>query len=226
MQRDEVDILSERYSLTEEVVHCVTHGVGAVLSVGALITMIALSITREAAVLYGCIVYGGTLAMMYATSTVYHAVPFRMRRAKRMLQVADQCAIFALIAGTYTPLTLVTLRGSFGLSLLVVVWFLAILGVALRTLRAKHFRTGPTLLYVAMGWLAILAIRPLIHALPPAGVALLLGGGIAYTGGIGFYVWHRLRYHHAIWHGFVLLGSILHFLVVLAYVIPAGAVVH
>jgi len=166
------------------------------------------------------------LALMYGISTVYHAVPFKMRRAKRMLQVADQCAIFALIAGTYTPLTLVTLRGSGGRALFGVVWLLALLGVALRTLKAQRFRTGPTVLYVAMGWLAILAIRPLMQALPPAGLALLVGGGVAYTGGIGFYAWHRLRYHHAIWHGFVLLGSILHFLVVLIYVIPAGALAH
>ena len=223
MQRDEVDILAERYSLAEEIVHSVTHGVGALLSVGAFITLIALSIDREPVVLYGCGIYGATLAMMYGISTAYHAVPFKMRRAKNALQVADHCAIFALIAGTYSPLTLVTLGGSWGHALFVVVWFLALLGVALRTLRAQSFRTGPTVLYVAMGWMAILAIRPLMQALPAGGLALLVGGGLAYTGGIGFYVWHGLRYHHAIWHGFVLLGSILHFLVVLVYVIPAGA---
>ena len=223
MTRDEIDILAERYSVAEEIAHSVTHGVGALLSVGALVVLTALSIARGPLVLFACSIYGATLAAMYAISTAYHAVPFEWRRAKRILQIADHCAIFALIAGTYTPVTLITLRGSGGREMLIAIWLFAILGVIGRTLKAHRFRAGPVVLYLAMGWMAIMAIRPLMQALPAGGMALLVGGGIAYTIGIPFYVWHRLRYHHAIWHGFVLLGSILHFFVVLVYVIPAGA---
>jgi hemolysin III len=209
--------------VAEEILHSVTHGIGALLALGGLATLVALAATQGGRALVGCSVYGVTLVLMYAASTAYHAVPFHLRRAKRALQIVDHCAIFLLIAGTYTPFTLVTLRGSWGFVLLGTVWSLAFLGIVAKTLKVRRFRTGPTLLYLAMGWMGLVAAGPLTRALPFGGVVLLACGGMAYTLGITFYVWHRLRYHHAIWHGFVLLGSVLHFLAVLLYVVPIAS---
>ena len=129
---------------------------------------------------------------------------------------------FLLIAGTYTPLTLITLRGTWGWLLFGMIWGLALLGIVLRAWRVRGSRSGAAALYVAMGWLVVLAMRPLTRALPLGGLVLLICGGLAYTCGVRFYVCHRLRYHHAIWHGFVLLGSVLHFLVVALYLIPGA----
>jgi hemolysin III len=198
----------------EQIANSLTHGTGALLALAGLLPL-ALTAAAEGGTLriVGCSVFGVALVLLYTTSTLYHALTHA--RAKRVLRTLDHSAIFFLIAGTYTPFTLVSLRGSWGWSLFGVVWGLAALGVTLRL----ALRRRPTVLfvaiYLAMGWSVLAALHPLLHALPPSGIALLLAGGVAYSAGVAFYLWRRLRFHHAIWHGFVLFGSAFHYFAVL-----------
>jgi hemolysin III len=211
-----------RYRAGEEVANGVSHGIGMVLAAAALVVLTvyasALGSTRH---LVGCTIYGVTLLFLYTASTLYHSI--QRPRAKTVLRVFDHSAIFLLIAGTYTPFTLVNLRGPWGWSLFGLVWGLALLGIVLQFSLLRRYSFLRVLLYVAMGWVAVIAIKPLTASLPPVGLVLLVAGGLAYTGGIVFYVWHRLPYHHAIWHGFVLAGSVLHFFSVFYSVLPAPA---
>jgi len=161
----------------------------------------------------GCTVFGVALVLLYSTSTLYHALTHA--RAKQVLRVLDHSAIFLLIAGTYTPFTLVSLRGAWGWSLFGVVWGLAVLGVTLRLTLRRRPTALFLVIYLAMGWCALVALRPLIQALPASGLALLVTGGVAYSAGVAFYLWQRLRFHHAIWHGFVMLGSVFHYFAIL-----------
>jgi hemolysin III len=206
-----------RYSPREEVANSLTHGLGAVLAIAGLAVLAAASSRRgTAATIAGCVVFGATLVFLYAVSTLYHAVSHP--RAKAVLRVLDHSAIFLLIAGTYTPFTLVSLRGAWGWSLFGVVWGIAAAGIALRL----ALRRRPTALfvglYLAMGWCVVVAAKPLLAAVAPGGIALLAAGGLAYSAGVAFYLWRRLPYHHAIWHGFVLAGSAFHYVAVLRYV--------
>jgi hemolysin III len=207
------------YPLGEEIAHAVTHGLGLLLSIAGLAVLVAMASTRgDAWHVVGCAVFGATLVLLYAASTLYHGV--QHRRAKQVLRRLDWAAIFLLIAGSYTPFTLVSLRGGWGWTLLALVWSLAILGVVLQVTIPARVRRVSLAIYLAMGWLALIAIEPLVHALHPEGLVLLFLGGIAYTLGVVFYAWRRLPYHHAIWHLFVLAGSACHFSCVLGYVIP------
>ncbi len=211
-----------RYRAGEEVANGVSHGIGMVLAVAALVVLTvyasALGSTRH---LVGCTIFGVTLIFLYTASTLYHSI--QRPRAKTVLRVFDHSAIFLLIAGTYTPFTLVNLRGPWGWFLFGLVWGLALLGIVLQFSLLRRYSFLRVLLYVAMGWVAVIAIKPLAASVPPVGLVLLVAGGLAYTGGIVFYVWHRLPYHHAIWHGFVLAGSVLHFFSVFYSVLPAPA---
>ena len=211
-----------RPSRGEEVANSVTHAVGAVLAVAGLVVL-ALSAMRygTARSIVGCVVFGAALVFLYSASTLYHSVGSGRARAKAVLRVLDHSAIFLLIASTYTPFTLVTLRGPWGWSLFGVVWGLALGGTALR-LVLRRSPTGPFVaLYLAMGWCVVVAAKPLLAALVPGGIALLAAGGVAYSAGVVFFAWRRLPYAHAIWHGFVLAGSALHFAAVLLYVARA-----
>ena len=161
--------------------------------------------------------YGHTLVLLYSFSTLYHSV---RGAAKKVLVKFDHCAIYLLIAGTYTPFTLITLKGPWGWGLFAFTWGLAFIGVAFKVLATGRFEKLSLAIYLGMGWCAIAAIQPLIRNLEPGGLALMLAGGITYSGGVAFYTWERLRYHHAIWHLFVLGGSVLHFFAVLFYVVP------
>lgn len=211
-------------SLGEEIAHSVTAGVGAALSVAGLTALVAFAALRgDAWHVTSCCVYGATLVLAYTASTLYHAIPPSLARAKGVLQVLDHASIFLLIAGTYTPLALVNLRGPWGWTLFGLVWGLAVAGIVLTAVAPLRMRTLRVVLYVGMGWLVVVAARPLIAAVPLGGLALLLAGGLAYTGGVAFYIWSRLRYHHAIWHGFVLAGSVLHYFAILFYVIPRAS---
>jgi len=207
-----------RYPLGEEIANSVTHGVGALLAVAGLTVLVAFAAIRGTAWhVVGCSIYGSTLVLLYTASTLYHSIP--SARAKRTLRILDHSAIFLLIAGTYTPFTLVSLRGAWGWSLFGVVWGLALLGILLQTGRRRH-PVVAVALYVAMGWAVVVAIRPLLHAIPSGGLVLLVGGGLAYTAGIVFYASPRIPYAHSVWHGFVLLGSALHFFAILLFVVP------
>jgi hemolysin III len=211
---------SPRYSVGEEIAASVIHGLGIVLSIAGLVILTAFASVRgNAWHITSCSIFGATLVILYATSTLYHAIP--NRRAKAALRVLDHSAIFLLIAGTYTPFSLVSLRGSWGWSLFGIVWGIAVLGIIFKVTMLRRWTRVSVALYLILGWVALIAMRPLLEALQPGGLALLLAGGAAYSLGVVFYAWRSLPYHHAIWHAFVLTGSVLHFFAVLLFVIPA-----
>jgi hemolysin III len=212
----------ERPSRGEEVASSVTHAVGALLAVAGLVVL-ALSASRHgtARSVVGCVVFGAALVLLYSASTLYHSVGSGHARAKAVLRVLDHSAIFLLIAGTYTPFTLVSLRGPWGWSLFGAVWGLAVAGITLRLVLRRRPTGAFVVLYLAMGWCVVVAAKPLLAALMPGGIALLAAGGVAYSIGVVFYAWRSLPYAHAIWHGFVLAGSAFHFAAVLLYVARA-----
>ncbi len=207
------------YGADEEIAHALTHGLGLLLSVGALLALVTAARLRgDLWHVVGCSVFGVTLVMLYAASTFYHGI--QSQRAKRILQRLDHAAIFLLIAGTYTPFALVSLRGGLGWALLALVWALAIVGIALQAILPGRMRRLSVAMYLGMGWLAVVAAGPLIRAVGPEGVMLLLLGGVAYSCGVVFYAWRSLPYNHAVWHLFVMAGSACHFSCVLVHVIP------
>ncbi len=208
------DAAAPRYSTGEEIANSITHGVGWLLSLGGLAALVTFAaLTGGALRVVSCAVFGATLVPLYAASTLYHAIT--SERAKRVFRVLDHSAIFLLIAGTYTPLALVALGGAWGWTLFGCVWFLAVVGVLLNTLAHGRWRWFSITLYLAMGWIVVVAIKPLVAALTPSALALVVIGGLAYTGGLAFYGWKKLPYSHAVWHVFVLAGSVLHYFAVL-----------
>jgi hemolysin III len=212
------DSPDERFSPGEELAHSLTHGVGLLLGIAALVLMVVFTAQRGSALrVVSCTVYGATLVVLYASSTFYHALP--SGRGKRVFGIFDHAAIYLLIAGTYTPFALVTIKGSWGWSLFAVIWGLAIGGVVLESVSRGRLRRVQLLLYLVMGWGIVAAARPLAAQLATAGLVLLIAGGLAYTLGVIFFVWRR-PFHHAVWHVFVLGGSVCHFFAVLLYVIP------
>lgn len=207
------------YSIREEVANSVTHGVGIVLAIAGLAVLVAFATLHgDIWHIVACSVFGATLILLYTSSTLYHSLP--IPRLKPLLRALDHSAIFLLIAGTYTPFTLVNLRGPWGWSLFATIWTLGISGIILRLFLKGRLHGLVVALYVAMGWAVVVAIEPMLTRVGSGGLALLAAGGLAYTGGVVFYKWRRLPYNHAIWHGFVLAGSALHFFAVLFYVIP------
>jgi hemolysin III len=207
-----------RLTWSEDLASSVTHGLGLIASVvGLPVLLLAAASRRDAWILVGYSVFAATLVTLYAASTVYHAFPPHRARAKRVLRVIDHSAIYLLIAGSYTPFLLGNLRGAWGWSLLGVVWGLAGLGILAKAAWGPGFSWLSALLYVGMGWLAVVAIRPLAAALPPAGLAWLFAGGLCYTAGVPFFLWDRLRHTHTVWHVFVLAGSACHYWAVLRY---------
>jgi len=166
-----------------------------------------------------CTIYGSTLVILYAASTLYHSI--QSPRAKRVLRIIDHGAIYLLIAGTYTPFTLVNLRGGLGWTLFGVVWTLAALGIVFKVFHVDRVPIVSTLVYLSMGWLVVIAWKPVVTLIPVGGLALIAAGGAAYTLGVFFFAANRIPYNHAIWHLFVLAGSIFHYVAVLLYVLPA-----
>jgi hemolysin III len=210
------------YSPREELANSVTHGIGAVLAIGALGILTAFaSLCGNAWHIVSCSIFGATLILRYATSTLYHSI--QAPRAKTVLRILDHAAIFLLIAGTYTPFLLVNLRGPWGWSLFAIVWAIALLGVLFQVTLLRRWPVASVGLYVGMGFLIVVAIKPLVATLTLDGLRLLIAGGLAYVLGLVFYGWRRLPYHHAVWHLFVLAGSTFHFFSILYYVIPVTA---
>jgi hemolysin III len=201
----------------EEIANSISHGVGFLLAALGLPILIIGAIQRQsAAAVVGAAIFGGTVVLLYLTSALYHALPHN--RAKQVFQILDHSAIFLLIAGTYTPFTLGVLRGAWGWSLFGVIWGLALFGVALKSIGGIRFPVLSTALYVAMGWLGLIAFRPLWLYLPAEGLAWLISGGLAYTAGVGFFAVDNIRrYAHFVWHLFVLAGTSCHFVAVLLY---------
>jgi hemolysin III len=205
----------------EEIANSITHGIGLLLSLCGLSVLIVLAVLKGTAWhIVSCAVYGVTLVLVYSASTLYHSVPGEASR--RIFKVLDHSAIYLLIAGTYTPFLLVTLRGGWGWTLFGMVWGLALLGIFYKIFFLDRFKVVSTAGYVVMGWLVVLALKPLLAVMPAHGMIWLAAGGLAYTGGVVFFAWQRLPYSHTIWHLFVLTGSICHYMAVLLYVLPAG----
>lgn len=202
------------YSLKEEIANSITHGIGAGLSVAGLTLLVVL------AAIYGDVwrivsfsIFGSTLVILYLASTLYHS--FQNPRVKRVLRVLDHASIYLLIAGSYTPFLLVSMRGVWGWTMFGVVWGLALMGVTFKVFFIGRYEVLATAAYVLMGWLCVIAFKEMLVRVPPGGVTFLIIGGVVYTVGVIFYAWHKLPYNHAIWHLFVLGGSICHFFAVI-----------
>jgi len=221
MQNDiQTGVIDAEYSVAEEIAHALSHGLGILLSIAGLAILVSFSARYgNAWHITSSAIYGVTLIMLYSASTLYHGISHPPTKA--LLQQFDHAAIFLLIAGTYTPFTLVSLRGAWGWTLFGLIWGMAIFGVILQ-LAAPRKEKLSLALYMIMGWLVIIAINPMLDAVETGGLILLLIGGLCYTFGAVFYVWERLAYNPAIWHLFVLAGSIFHFFSVLFYVVPGA----
>ena len=210
-------------STAEEVANAITHGLGLLASIIAVPVLLVRTIPHtDTALDVGMAVFGATLFLMYLTSTLYHAVPHP--RAKHLLRTLDHSAIYCLIAGTYTPFLLGALRGAWGWSLLAVIWVLAALGVTAKWTVGFRFPRLSTAVYLAMGWLILVATVPLVRHVSPSGLAWLVAGGLCYTCGVAFHATdQRLRFGHAVWHLFVAGGSTCHFFAVLWHAAPRPA---
>ncbi len=202
-------------SVGEEVANSISHGTGFLAALIALPVLVLAAVPHGAAAVVGASVFGTTVALLYLTSTLYHAIA--PNRAKRVFQILDHGAIYLLIAGTYTPFTLGVLRGPWGWTLLGLIWGLAIAGVLLKAIGGVRHPRLSTALYLVMGWLILVAAKPLWDAMPAWGLFWLVAGGLAYTVGVGFYAATRLKYAHFIWHLFVLAGTACHFIAVLRF---------
>lgn len=206
------------FSLSEEIWHAITHGFGLVLSIAGLAILVAFaSLQGSALVITSSAIFGATLIILYSASTLYHAVTHT--EAKKIFQQFDHASIYLLIAGTYTPVTLVSLGGAWGWTIFSIVWATALFGIFLKIVYPQRFEKLSLILYVLLGWIIVIAAQPLLENMESGGLWLLLAGGLSYTGGIVFYIWDTLPFNHAIWHLFVLGGSILHYFMVLIYII-------
>ena len=203
----------------EEVANTLTHGFGLALSIAGFFVLVILSSRRgDFWYILSSVVYGLSLITLYAASTCYHAA--LSPKFKQRLQIADHCCIYLLIAGTYTPFTLVVLRDSIGASLFILIWSCAFAGILLKLIFGKRFPVASVLSYLLMGWIGAFAVQPLAEDLGFLPIVLLMAGGGAYSIGVIFFAWKSLRHHHAVWHLFVLAGSVLHFLAIAIYVTP------
>lgn len=209
------------YSLSEELISSISHGVGALFGVTALVLCVVFSALHgDAWAVVSSAIYGAALVILYSMSSIYHAL--KINKAKRVFRVFDHCSIFLLIAGTYTPYTLVTLRqsGATGWILFGVVWGAAILGIVFNSIDLKRYKIPSMICYLATGWVMVFAMKPLIDNLHGNGIILLFVGGAAYTlGAILYGLGKKYKYFHSVWHFFVLAGSILHFFSILLYVV-------
>lgn len=207
------------YTRREEVANAITHGIGAALSVAALVLLIVFaSLKGTPWHIVSFTIYGITMLLLYLCSTLVHS--FNEGKVKDLFEIFDHSAIYLFIAGTYTPFMLLAVKGALGWSIFGTVWGMALLGCAFKAFFAKRFLFMSTIFYVLMGWLIVLAWAPLTAAVATGGIVLLVAGGIMYTLGTVFYVWRGFPFHHAVWHIFVLAGSVLHFFAVLFYLLP------
>lgn len=203
----------------EELANTLTHGFGLLLSVVGFVVLTVLAALRgDPWHIAGCVVYGTSLVILYTASTIYHGTT--SPKLKKTLQIVDHCCIYLLIAGSYTPFGLVILGGSLGRALLAGIWAFAVIGIILKLIFGDRYPVITVTSYVIMGWLGVFAVQPLFSALGIMPVALAIAGGIAYSLGVVFFPWKSIRHHHAIFHVFVLAGSILHYAAVVLYVVP------
>ncbi len=207
------------YSVGEEIANSITHGLGALLSAVGLVILIILAAWRgDAWKMVSFIIYGFSLIVLYLSSTFYHS--FRSPRLKKIFRVFDHSAIYVLIAGTYTPFLLIILRNTLGWTLFAILWGLALGGIVFKLFFIQKFRILSTVIYLFMGWLGVVAFKQLLASLPTTAIGLLVAGGLSYTVGVIFYAWKKLPYGHAVWHLFVMAGSLFHYLAVLWFLVP------
>lgn len=212
----------KRYSLGEEIFNSVTHGVGSLLSIaGTAVLIVLAAIYSNAWGVVSCAIYGASLIILYTMSTLYHAITHP--KAKAFFRIMDHNTIFFLIAGTYTPITLVALRGALGWVLFGIVWGAAALGIVLNSINLEKFRKPSVVCYIAMGWVVIIAIKPMLENVSALSLWFLLIGGICYTGGIIFYAIKSKKYFHSVWHIFTVAGSVFHYFSILLMIINDAA---
>ncbi|MGC8545546.1 MAG: PAQR family membrane homeostasis protein TrhA [Athalassotoga sp.] len=215
----------ENYTLGEEIANAVTHGIGTLLAIAALVVLVIFStIYGDMWYIVSLTIYGSSLVILYTMSTIYHALP--RGKTKDIFEIFDHSSIFLLIAGTYTPFELITLRGPVGWTLFGITWGMAVIGILFKVFFVKKFVILSTLIYIIMGWMIVFAIKPLFEKLPIDGIILLIIGGIFYTLGTIFYIRRKMKYHHAIWHLFVIGGSAMHFFAILFYILPLASIFH
>jgi hemolysin III len=206
------------YPLKEEIANAITHGIGALLSIPALIILIGRAVNQDNSLaLMSSIIFGTSMFILYLCSTLMHSI--HHPKVRKLFKILDHSAIYILIAGTYTPFLLLTIKGTLGWVLFAIIWTIAIGGVVFKSLFIGRFNVISTICYIIMGWLIVVAIKPLYEGLELAGFLLLVGGGVLYTVGAIFYLWEKLPFNHAIWHVFVLSGSTCMFLCVWLFVI-------
>jgi hemolysin III len=204
----------KQYTIGEEIANSITHGIGAVLSIAGLVLLIIFAaVNGNAWHIVSFSIFGSTLIFLYLASTLYHSLP--NPTVKMIFKRIDHSAIYLLIAGTYTPFTLIHMRGVWGWTIFGIIWTLAIAGIILKIFTISRFKKLSLTLYIAMGWLCVIAFHEMITKIPTFSLTLLIIGGLIYTTGVVFYIWKKLPYGHAIWHLFVLGGSTLHFFAVL-----------
>lgn len=209
---------AQGYSLAEEIANSISHGIGFIFGIVGLVLMLNQAIETQAGItaITSYSLYGGSMILLFLASTLYHAIPHP--GAKIWLQKLDHCAIYILIAGTYTPFLLVGLKSPLAHGLMVVIWSLALVGVLFKLAFVNRFEALSVITYLLMGWLSLVVVYQLAMKLSPGGIWLLAAGGLIYSVGVIFYVSKRIPYNHAIWHGFVLGGSVCHFLAIYFYV--------
>ena len=209
-----------KYTLGEEIAHAITHGIGALLAIAGLAVLMVAAATRGEGAwqTVPCAIYGAAMILMFTTSTLYHSFPWP--RVKRVFRVLDHEMIFLMIAGSYTPFVLITLRGALGWTLFGVVWGIAAAGLVFQGFFTGRFKGASTALYVVMGWIIAFALKPLLEQMSPAGIRWLVAGGLCYTLGAVVYLFKRVKYHHAIWHLAVLAGGACHYFAILWHVLP------
>ncbi len=205
-----------RYTVGEEIANAITHGIGALCAIAGTVLLILRS-GSDPWKIVGCSVYGFSMILLFTMSCLYHAIS--APRGKKVMRVFDHTSIFLLIAGTYTPITLVTLRGAVGWTLFGIVWAACILGIVLNSISIERFRKFSMWCYVASGWSVVIAAVPVIQAMRPGGLILLLAGGVAYTAGVLFYKKKSVKYFHTVWHAFVFAGAVLQFFAIYFYVL-------
>ncbi|MGI2297937.1 PAQR family membrane homeostasis protein TrhA [Paenibacillus sp. GXUN7292] len=207
------------FSWREEMANAITHGIGALLSIAALVLLIVFAAWKGTAWhIVSFSIYGTSMLLLYTASTLVHSFP--AGKAKRVFEALDHSFIYIFIAGTYTPILFHIVKGALGWTLFGIVWGVAIAGVVFKSFFASKYLFTSTIIYIAMGWIIVFAWRPLTEHLAPGGLSLLITGGVLYTAGTVFYMWRSFPYHHAVWHMFVLGGSIVHFFAILFYVLP------
>ena len=210
--------LTQRYSVVEEIINASTHGFGILLSIVGLAVLVAFaSIDGSPMLITSCAIFGASLIFSYSSSTLYHAIT--NEKVKQIFRQFDHASIYFLIAGTYTPIVLVSLGGVWGWTIFGVIWLTAIVGIVLKFVYPHRFKKLSVTLYLIMGWFVVIAIKQLMENMDSGGLWLMLIGGLFYSVGVIFYLWKSLPYNHAIWHLFVLSGSISHYFMVLFYIV-------